>query len=61
MDVDDLEPKRKGPQLRDLAPLGVEELRDYIAQLQAEIARAEAAITAKEKVKLGAEALFKKA
>lgn len=61
MDWDDLDPKKKAAQLRDLGTLGIEELRDYIAQLQAEIIRAEAAIAAKEKVKSGAEALFKQA
>lgn len=61
MDWDDLDPKKKTAQLRDLGTLGVEELRDYIAQLQAEIIRAEATIAAKEKVKSGAEALFRKA
>ncbi|CDK98132.1 conserved protein of unknown function [Magnetospirillum gryphiswaldense MSR-1 v2] len=61
MDVDDLDPKKKTAQSRDLGTLGVEELRDYIAQLQAEIIRAEATIAAKEKVKSGAEALFRKA
>lgn len=61
MDWDDLDPKKKTAQLRDLGTLDIEELRAYIAQLQTEIVRAEAAITAKEKVKSGAEALFKKA
>ncbi|KAF0223828.1 MAG: hypothetical protein FD176_1656 [Rhodospirillaceae bacterium] len=61
MDWDDLDPKKKAARLRDLGTLGIEELRDYIAQLQAEIIRAEAAIAAKEKVKSGAEALFKQA
>ena len=60
MDWDDLEPKKQPAQRRNLESLGVAELRDYIDQLQAEIVRAETAITAKESVKLGAEALFKK-
>ena len=38
----------------------VEELRDYIAALQAEIARAEAAIAAKEAQKRAADAFFRK-
>ncbi|OJX80880.1 DUF1192 domain-containing protein [Magnetospirillum sp. 64-120] len=60
MDWDDLEPKKKVASLRNLEVMGIEELRDYIGELKAEITRAEAAIAAKESVKLGAEALFRK-
>ena len=60
MDWQDLEPGKKAAPPRDLEIMGVEELRDYIAGLRAEIARAEAAIAAKVNVKLGAEALFRK-
>lgn len=60
MDWDELAPKKQPAQRRNLEIMGVAELREYIGQLQAEIVRAEAAITAKESVKLGAEALFKK-
>ncbi|MGE4280839.1 MAG: DUF1192 domain-containing protein [Magnetospirillum sp.] len=60
MDWDDLEPKKKAAQARNLEIMGIEELRDYIGELRAEIIRAEAAIAGKESVKLGAEALFKK-
>ena len=42
-----------------LDPLGVAELRDYIAELQAEIARAEAAIARKEGHRGAAERFFR--
>lgn len=60
MDWDDLDPKKKPVPLRNLEVMGIEELRDYIGELKAEIIRVEAAIAAKEKVKSGAEALFRK-
>ncbi|MCA1906847.1 MAG: DUF1192 domain-containing protein [Magnetospirillum sp.] len=60
MDWDDLEPKKKVAPLRNLEIMGIEELQDYIGELKAEIVRAESAIAAKENVKRGAEALFKK-
>lgn len=60
MDWDELEPGKKTAPPRNLETMGVEELRDYIAGLKAEIVRAEAAIAAKINVKLGAEALFRK-
>jgi uncharacterized small protein (DUF1192 family) len=55
---DDLEPQRKAPQKRDLQPMSVEELRDYIAEMEEEIARVEAAIAKKEAHRSGVEALF---
>jgi len=51
-------PNRLAP--RNLEPLGVAELEGYIAELKAEIARAEAAIKARQSQRAGAEALFKK-
>jgi uncharacterized small protein (DUF1192 family) len=39
---------------------GVEDLRDYVAALQAEIARAETAIAARERQRGAADALFRK-
>ncbi|WP_454018006.1 DUF1192 domain-containing protein [Azospirillum sp. Marseille-Q6669] len=60
MDIDDLEPRKAKPALKDLTALGVAELKDYIAGLEAEIARARAAIAAKEAQKNAAEAFFKK-
>ncbi|MCG5243741.1 DUF1192 domain-containing protein [Azospirillum doebereinerae] len=60
MSFDDLEPRKAKPALKDLGALGVAELQDYIAGLEAEIARARAAISAKEAQKNAAEAFFKK-
>jgi uncharacterized small protein (DUF1192 family) len=43
-----------------LDKMGVAELRAYVAQLQAEIARAEAMIKSKQSVRGAADSLFKK-
>ena len=60
MDTDDLEPRTKKPQPKDLSILGVSQLQEYISELKAEVARAEQEIAKREKHKSGAEALFKK-
>ncbi|WP_029008947.1 DUF1192 domain-containing protein [Azospirillum halopraeferens] len=60
MNLDDLEPRKVKPAPRDLGILSVAELNDYIAELEAEIARARAAIDAKQSHKNAAEALFKR-
>ena len=56
---DDLPKHRKVPP-KDLAPLSVAELNDYIAGLEAEIARARGAIAAKQSHRAGIEGLFKR-
>jgi uncharacterized small protein (DUF1192 family) len=48
------------PKPRDLQPMSVRELEDYIASLEEEIARADAAIAKKQAHKSGVEALFGK-
>ena len=60
MDEEDLEPRRKTPKLRDLAPLAVAELETYITELKDEIVRVENEIAAKRKQRGGAESLFKR-
>ena len=60
MDTDDLEPVRKQPQKRDLEPMSIAALHEYIAELETEIARVRAAIADKEGVRGSAEALFKR-
>ena len=60
MDMDELEPRKKTQTLKNLDPMSIEELRDYIIELKDEITRAEQAITAKQAVKMGAEAFFKR-
>ena len=59
-DEEDLAPQRQTPKPRDLTLLGIAELEEYIAGLEAEIARARAEIAAKQKQRGGAEALFKR-
>ena len=59
MDTDDLEPIIK-PKEIDFDTLSIEELKEYIKELNAEIKRAENYISSKEKDLLDAESLFKK-
>lgn len=60
MDIDDLEPRKPKPQVKNLEPMSVAELNDYIAELEAEIARVRADIARKTAHRAGAEGLFKK-
>jgi uncharacterized small protein (DUF1192 family) len=60
MDEDDLSPRSRKPQKRDLAPIAIAELEAYIGELEAEIQRARDEIAAKRRQKSGAEALFKR-
>jgi len=60
MDEEDLLPQRQKPKPKDLTLLGIAELQEYIAGLEAEIARARAEIGAKQTQRTGAEALFKR-
>ena len=55
----DLDPKAKKPQPRDLENLSVEELAEYIVDLKDEIQRAEKDIQAKGAQKSAADAFFK--
>ena len=59
MDNDDLEPRKPIAKPRDLDLLGVEELQDYLAELEAEAARVREKIKAKTDYRGAAEALFK--
>ncbi len=56
------QPIRKRQRLEKLVldTLGVEELRDYIAELQAEIVRVEADITRKQSHRSAADSFFRK-
>ena len=60
MDEDDLLPRQKKPQPKDLSRLGVAELEEYIAGLEGEIARARTEIAHRLGQRQGAEALFKR-
>jgi uncharacterized small protein (DUF1192 family) len=60
MDEEDLLPRQKKPQPKDLSRLGVAELEEYIAELEAEIVRARAEIAHRLGQRQGAEALFRR-
>lgn len=60
MNLDDLEPRDRKPAPKNLTVMSVAELNDYIAELEGEIARARAAIEAKQSHKNAADALFKR-
>jgi uncharacterized small protein (DUF1192 family) len=59
MDFEELDPKTKKPQPRNLQPMSIAELGAYIETLKAEIARVEAEIAAKKAQQTGAASLFK--
>jgi len=59
MDPEELEPRKKAPAPRELDSLSLEELRAYIAQMEAEIERVKAKIAAKQAHLNGAAGLFK--
>ena len=60
MDTDELEPVRKKPVPKDLSRMSIGDLEDYIADLKAEVARAEEFIAKKGAARKGAEGFFKK-
>lgn len=60
MDWDELDPKKKIPERKNLEIMGVEELNAYISDLEAEIQRVRAAIDKKQAAKQGAESFFRK-
>ena len=60
MDEEELEPRRKAAQPKDLSLMGIAELEAYIAELESEIARVRAEIAAKLGQRRGAEALVKR-
>ncbi|MES2293178.1 MAG: DUF1192 domain-containing protein [Pseudomonadota bacterium] len=63
MDIDDLTPRKKPPQIQlgeDIAALSAHELEMRIALLEEEIARCKAAIAARHATKSAAENFFKR-
>ena len=60
MEEPDLEPRAKRPKLRDLDVMSVAALNDYIAEMEAEIARVRAAIEAKQSWRSQADTFFKR-
>ena len=60
MDPEDIEPRKTPAKPRDLTALSIKELEDYVADMEAEIARARAMIDQKTRHRSGADALFRK-
>ena len=60
MDPEDLEPRSESAKPKDLEPMSLEALNDYIAELEAEIVRAKGLLAAKESSRGSAETFFKK-
>ena len=56
---DDLDPKKKSAKLKNLEPLSVDELLEYVETLKAEITRAEADIAKKKAYSKAASSFFK--
>ncbi|MBH68827.1 MAG: DUF1192 domain-containing protein [Rhodospirillaceae bacterium] len=59
MDFEELEPKVKASKPKDLTSWNIEDLQNYITNMQSEIARVEAVIETKKRVSLDADQLFK--
>ena len=60
MTFEDLEPKNVTRKPVDLSTWNIEDLRDYIENMKAEIQRAEAMIAEKKSVSSAADSLFKR-
>ena len=60
MDEEDPAPRKAPARLRDLDALSIEELEEYIAELEAEIRRVRADIDRKQRHREGVEGLFKR-
>ena len=59
MDLDELEPQKKKPAPKDLDALGVEQLEEYLAELEAEAERVRVKLAEKKDYLAGAQAFFK--
>ena len=60
MDEEDLTPRKRLQKLRDLDPLSIEDLEEYIAELEAEIRRVRDDIEKKQRHRAGVEGLFRR-
>lgn len=60
MEPEDLEPRVKKPEKKNLEVMSIEALEEYIQELEAEIARARETIAGKQDARQGAESFFKK-
>jgi len=59
-DLDDLDPRQKKPNSKNLDAMNIEDLKEYLAVLQAEIERVEAKIKAKQSHASAAASIFKR-
>jgi uncharacterized small protein (DUF1192 family) len=59
-DIDDLDPRQKKSQPRNLDTMNIDDLKEYVAVLKAELARVEEKIKAKQSHAAAAASLFKK-
>ena len=59
-DLDDLDPRHKKPQLKNLDAMNIDDLKEYIAVLKAEIVRVEDKLKAKQSHASAAASFFKK-
>ena len=59
-DLDDLDPRQKKTQPRNLDVMNVDDLKEYVDVLKAELDRVEAKIKAKQSHAAAAASLFKK-
>ena len=59
-DLDDLDPRQKKSQPRNLDVMNVEDLEEYVLVLKAELERVDAKIKAKQSHAAAAASLFKK-
>ena len=59
-DLDDLDPKQKKVQPKNLDSMNIDDLKEYVAVLKAELMRVEEKIKAKQSHAAAAASLFKK-
>ncbi len=59
-DLDDLDPKQKKTQPRNLDSMNIDDLKEYVAVLEAELARVEEKIKAKQSHAAAAASFFKR-
>ncbi len=59
MDIEELEPRKKKPEPKNLEAMGVEELEAFLAELETELARVKAEIEGKKAYLAGTGAFFK--
>ncbi len=59
MELEDLEPRKKQPKLKDLSVMGLDELAAYRESLETEIARIDAEVASKKNHRSEIDSLFK--